>query len=103
MSPIGLSPRHLEAIRSVLAAHPEVARVLLFGSRAKGTHHPASDIDLAVTGHLDVRGIEMLALELDELPLPFRFDVTLLESIRNPSLTDHIRRVGVSIYEREDQ
>ncbi|HTG45994.1 MAG TPA: nucleotidyltransferase domain-containing protein, partial [Verrucomicrobiae bacterium] len=34
----------------VFRRHPEVTRVILFGSRAKGTHRPSSDVDLALTG-----------------------------------------------------
>ncbi len=47
----------LDEIARRLAAVPEVRRVLLYGSRARGNHGPRSDIDLAVecrgTGHRD--------------------------------------------------
>jgi len=32
----------------ILTANPRVERVVLFGSRAMGTHTPESDIDLAL-------------------------------------------------------
>ncbi len=35
-------------IKARLAATPEVERVILYGSRARGDHDPRSDIDLAV-------------------------------------------------------
>jgi predicted nucleotidyltransferase len=96
----GLSREELRAVRSVFARHSEISRVILFGSRAKGTFRNASDIDLAVSGAGDDRAVEALALELDELPLPYRFDLKSLERIRNPSLLDHIERVGTPIYIR---
>jgi len=45
--------RHDPRARQVAAAAaqvPGVVRVLLFGSRARGDHHPGSDIDLLVVG-----------------------------------------------------
>jgi predicted nucleotidyltransferase len=76
-----LQPSELELVRSVLRLHPEVDRATLFGSRAKGTHHERSDVDLALSGELGLLGAEAIAAELEELPL-----------------LEHIERVGVVIY-----
>jgi len=81
-------------IGSVLSQHPEVSQVKLFGSRAKGCHTPASDIDLALWG-VDALQAESIAAELDELPLPYRFDVKSYESIKQDSLREHIQRKGI--------
>ncbi len=97
---IGLSPGELASLRSVFARHPEIEEVFLFGSRAMGNHRPESDVDLAVRGIDDERAVEALADELDELPLPFLFDVKSLAAMRNPALLEHVRRVGRSIYAR---
>lgn len=93
-----LKPAELDLIRSVFRLHPEIETVTLFGSRAKGTHHERSDVDLAVTGAIEPLRAEGLAAELDELPLPYRFEVQPLAHIRHRSLLDHIRRVGIQIY-----
>jgi predicted nucleotidyltransferase len=100
MSAVGLLPNEIESLRVVFARHPEIEKVVLFGSRAKGNHRPESDIDLAVLGIEDEREVEALADELDELPLPFLFDVKSLHAIRNPALLEHVRRVGRAIYAR---
>jgi predicted nucleotidyltransferase len=94
----GLSQRELLLIRGVLTRHPEVTGAVLFGSRAKGTATPASDIDLAFEGIDDPLRAEAIASELEELPLPYRFDVKALSSIRYPPLREHIARVGVRIH-----
>lgn len=78
--------------------HPEITRVVLFGSRAKGNAKDNSDIDLAVAGCTSTLQIEALAEDLDQLPLPFQFDVQALETIHNAQLAEHIQRVGVEIY-----
>lgn len=93
----GLTTRELELIRSVLAGHPAITGAILFGSRAKGTAHPASDIDLALEGVDDPLQAEAIASELDDLPLPYRFEVWSLAAIQHPPLREHIARVGVRI------
>jgi uncharacterized protein len=51
-----LNPAELALLRSVFQRHPEITVVKLFGSRAKGTHAPSSDIDLALWGKVDALG-----------------------------------------------
>jgi predicted nucleotidyltransferase len=89
-----LSEKESLLINSVLEQHPEVSLVTLFGSRAKGCHTNASDIDLALWG-VDALQAEAIASELDELPLPYRFDVKAFESIKQESLREHILRKGI--------
>jgi predicted nucleotidyltransferase len=93
-----LSPRESGLIADVFRAHPEVAEVRLFGSRAKGTHSPHSDVDLALWGSLDSLKAESIAAELDELPLPYHFDVMVFDLINLPPLREHIERVGIRLY-----
>jgi len=101
MKHVALSERELALIRGVLQRRPEVAAAILFGSRAKQSHQPESDIDLALEGDLDAIGAESIAAELDELPLPYQFDVKACSEIRSAQLRDHIQRVGAVIYEKE--
>ena len=91
---ITLTDRETSLISSVLNQHPEVSQVKLFGSRAKGCHTPASDIDLALWG-VDALQAESIAAELDELPLPYHFDVKVFESIKQDSLREHIQQMGI--------
>jgi predicted nucleotidyltransferase len=89
-----LTDRETSLISSVLNQHPEVSQVKLFGSRAKGCHTPASDIDLALWG-VSALQAESIAAELDELPLPYRFDIKAFESIKQDSLREHIQRKSI--------
>ena len=93
-----LHASEFELLMGVFRLHPEIRDVRLFGSRAKGTHAPNSDVDLAVRGQVDELQAESLASELDELPLPYRFDVLAFDLIDSQPLRDHIERVGVVIY-----
>jgi len=86
-------------VRTIFRRHPEVASATLFGSRAKGTHSERSDVDLVVTGDVaPLLRAEAIAAELDELPLPYRFEVQPLEHIHHRPLLEHIRRVGILIH-----
>ncbi len=98
MNPPALKPTELDMVRSVFRLHPEIETVTLFGSRAKGTHSERSDVDLVVTGDVGPLRAEGIAAELDELPLPYRFEVQPMAHIRFRPLLDHIQRVGVQIY-----
>jgi predicted nucleotidyltransferase len=98
-----LQPSELDLVRSVLRLHPEVHSATLFGSRAKGTHSDRSDVDLALSGNLEALGAAAIAAELEELPLPYRFDVQALEQITLEPLLEHIERVGIEIYAVERQ
>ena len=44
----GLRPGILEKLNSLFISHPEIDTVVLYGSRAKGTYHPGSDIDITI-------------------------------------------------------
>lgn len=43
-----------------------------------------------------------IADELDDLLLPYTFDLSVLSHIRDPEVLEHIQRVGVTFYERAE-
>jgi hypothetical protein len=45
---------------------------------------------------------EAIAEELEELPLPYRFDVKAYDAIGYAPLREHITRVGITLYRRVD-
>lgn len=97
----GLGPRGLELVRTVFRRHPEVCEVKVFGSRAMGRFESHSDVDLALWGDVDLGLIGRLMAELDELPLPYTFDVQAYDAIEHAPLKQHIDRVGKTLYRAE--
>jgi len=94
----GLSEETLSTINTCLQQYPEIVWVKIYGSRAKGTHEQASDIDLCFSSPIDCSA--KLLMALDELPTPYLFDVTHYESLKHEGLKAHIERVGVMFYKR---
>jgi predicted nucleotidyltransferase len=99
MSSHGLPDKAVAKLLSVFAAHPHVEQVILYGSRAKGNYRPGSDIDLTIVGNaVDWQELLRIDNEIDDLLLPYKWDLSLLRQIDNPDLLEHIRRVGVVFY-----
>ena len=99
-SEFGLPPATLETIRRILAEVPAVKRAVIYGSRAKGTHRPGSDIDLTLFGNgLDLDTLGKIATRLDESPIPYQVDLSIFELIEHEGLREHIERVGQPLYE----
>ena len=95
----GLTEHTLERIIDIFNKNPKIEEVILFGSRAMGNYREGSDVDLALKGkNLDMDELLKLSAELDELDLPYHFDLLIYEKIENRDLLDHICRVGKTIY-----
>ncbi|MCF7203589.1 nucleotidyltransferase domain-containing protein [Pseudomonas oligotrophica] len=98
----GLKEADLQAIRDTLQRFPGICEAILYGSRAKGDFRPGSDIDLTLKGdHLSHQDLLDIELELDDLLLPYKIDLSLHQHIDNPQLLDHIARVGKSLYRKD--
>lgn len=99
----GLTNAELNRIREVFRENPNAERVWIFGSRATGQNRPYSDIDLAVVGSDLTRGeLLRLASSLDDLPLPFAFDLVHLDGLISETLREQIGRHGELLYERDE-
>lgn len=82
----------------VFDAVPELTHVILYGSRAKETHRPGSDVDLTLTGTLSSHALLSLSNTIDDLLLPYKVDLSLMRSIDNTDLVEHIKRVGKVVF-----
>ncbi len=98
----GLSDGDLRLICQAAASLPEIESLILFGSRAKTTQRPGSDVDLAIKGAgvgYDT-AVRLAGMLNEELPLPYFFDVIDYAAITEPALVDHIDRVGRVLYRK---
>lgn len=85
-------------MREILAAQPDVLVAYLFGSRARGTHGPMSDVDVAV---LLPDGADAHARRLDLIDALEGADVVVLNDAPSP-LAFRVLRDGQLILSRDE-
>ena len=58
------------------------------------------NIDLTIVGDVSVEDRIHLAGLIDDLPIPYMCDLSILAHIKNENLVEHIHRVGRVFYEK---
>lgn len=98
----GLTQEDIDKIKSVLKKYDAIEEVVIYGSRAKGNYQKGSDIDLTLVGYdISLKTLNSLANDLDDLLLPYLFDLSVFSHIKNQELIHHIQRVGKPIYQKK--
>ena len=95
----GLPDADSAAVLTLLKQQQGIEQVLLYGSRAMGRNHSGSDVDLClVAPSLQLEDLLLLGALIDDLLLPWRFDLQLQHRIDHPNLLAQIERVGVAVF-----
>jgi predicted nucleotidyltransferase len=95
----GLKDEIIDNILDVFSSFPIIDKVIIYGSRAKGNYKNGSDIDLTLFGKsLNLSVVNKIELQLDELYLPYTFDISIFKQISNQDLIEHINRIGKIFY-----
>jgi hypothetical protein len=59
-------------------------------------------IDLMLEGdQLRLEDLLEIMVQLDNLALPYKFDISIRHSIQNDALIEHIERVGITFYRKD--
>lgn len=99
--PYGLTDIELQKLTAVFASNKHIEKAILYGSRAKGNFKPFSDVDIALVGDALTRNdLNHTLMEIDDLLLPYMFDISIFHTLRNEALIKHIKSVGIEIYRR---
>ncbi|RYE17106.1 MAG: nucleotidyltransferase domain-containing protein [Sphingobacteriaceae bacterium] len=95
----GFTERNWRTLHAVFSCFSTVKEVLLFGSRASGTHRPYSDIDFCII-NLDFDQQQYLSIvaAFEESDLPFFVDVLVWHRLQNEALKAEITRTGKVFY-----
>ena len=94
----GLSEQSLRAIADVVYSNAHVQDAKIFGSRAIGTFHKGSDIDICLFGgELTISDINRISSELDDLNIPEIVDLVNFRTIKNENLLKHIDDFSVQL------
>lgn len=94
----GLEEQTLQTIFLIFGKYPEVEKVILYGSRAKGNFKPFSDIDITLKGKISPETLLSINCAFSESSLPYLFDISIFNDLDNQNLIDHINRWGKVIY-----
>jgi predicted nucleotidyltransferase len=79
-----------------------IERAVLFGSYAKGTPSPSSDVDILIDSNGRIRGIDFFGM-LGEITDALNMPVDLIEAsqvVTGGRIQQEIANTGVLIYER---
>lgn len=96
MNDFGIKDEVIKEIVDIAKIH-DVDKVILFGSRAKGTYQKTSDIDLAVKGGNVARFILDIEEETSTL---LKYDIVNLDMPVQQELLDSIGGEGKVLYEK---
>ncbi len=104
MSDFGITEKSYQLLLNTFTGYPQVEKVIIFGSRAKGTFKRGSDIDLAIQGEAcdDELALSIAAYINEELPIPYTVDVVNYYSLHHQELKEHIDRVGAVFFSRKE-
>lgn len=99
----GLKESTIEKICSTLAQFPQVEKAVLYGSRATENYTESSDIDLTLHGDesLTFEVLYEIDEQLDDLMLPYTFDLSIFKKLGDPDFINFIQDVGVIFYEKK--
>ncbi|MDE6793248.1 MAG: nucleotidyltransferase domain-containing protein [Muribaculaceae bacterium] len=104
MRNIGLTENEIAEVISYISENPKIKKAVVYGSRAKGNYKTFSDVDLTLMGdNLDYSDLSRLEDKLYYSYLPYIFDISIFDKLKNTNLIDHIRRLGVIIFDSEEQ
>jgi len=96
----GLPQRTIDELLNYFKGNPYVEKVCVYGSRAKGNYRRGSDIDFAVWMSEGGYASRIWG-DLDELPTPYKFDVTDYKSLTHEGMKKSIDNDGILFYTRD--
>ena len=97
----GLPERTINELIQYFSNKPEIEKVLIFGSRAKGNYKNGSDIDFAIWTNAHDKITSILG-ELEDLPTPYRFDIVDFKTLKHQGMIDSITKDGILFYEKSE-
>ena len=91
----------MDKIKMIAFNYPNIYKMILFGSRARGDFRSSSDIDLAIfsksESSLDVANFTN---DLEKLDTLFKFDIVFINPLTDEKLLANINKEGIVIMER---
>ncbi len=94
----GIENHLIKKILDIFKKYQNIKKIILFGSRALGNFKHSSDIDICLVGdNINLTELSLIENEIDDLSLPWKFDLIIYSLIDNQKLKEHIERDGIEI------
>ena len=89
-----------EQVKKCASNYPNIFKIVLFGSRARGDYRPNSDIDLAIFSR-SISNLEVANFtnEIEDLDTLLKFDIVLMTPDTDPRLLENVKQEGVVLME----
>ena len=87
-----------EKLIKVFSKYPEIKKVVLFGSRARGDNKINSDVDLCIFGQISHSVLAKIDMYIYELDIPLSFDILCFDELSKKALIENILSEGVELY-----
>ena len=101
MNVFGLKEEEEQILKSIFSKYENLNKVVVYGSRAKGTFNERSDVDLVITeSNIDRPLIGQIISEINNSNFPYLVDLQDFSTLKNKQLIEHINRVGKVFYNR---
>ncbi|GHV06714.1 DNA polymerase [Campylobacterota bacterium] len=96
----GLRDQDISSLRAVFARYRAITTVMLYGSRARNTYKPYSNINFALKGaNITDELLERIEEDLDDLLLPFKIDLKNFNAINDLEQKTEIMSFGTVFYQ----
>ncbi|MGH4123728.1 MAG: nucleotidyltransferase domain-containing protein [Clostridium sp.] len=95
---IDLSEKLIQNIQKIGAKYP-IEKIILFGSRARGTSRRNSDIDLAIFTLTEFENQGRFSSDIDDLETLLKIDIVFINEKTDLELMENIKKDGAVIYE----
>ena len=89
-----------EQVKKCASNYPNIFKIVLFGSRARGDYRPNSDIDLAIFSR-SISNLEgaNFTNEIEDLDTLLKFDIVFITPDTDPRLLENVKQEGVILME----
>ena len=89
-----------EQVKKCASNYPNIFKIVLFGSRARGDYRPNSDIDLAIFSSSSSNlVVANFTSEIEDLDTLLKFDIVFMTPDTDPRLLENVKQEGVVLME----
>lgn len=91
----------MDKIKMIAFNYPNIYKIILFGSRARGDFRSSSDIDLAIFSKSESSlEVSNFTNDIEKLDTLFKFDIVFINPLTDEKLLANINKEGIVIMER---